>query len=122
VDTDIDQLPSRLKEHDEGAIRIFFDVFGPRLRRYFLALGSCSADAEALAVSCLTDIALFKVQKFEDRGPKAFESWVFRVAKRAWIDERRGRFGCLCRTRFQIIRGWSLTREWSPSEKSSSPG
>ena len=93
MDTVIDQLPSRLKKLDEEAFRDFADEFGPRLRRYFLSLGSSHADAESLAVSCVSDIAVLKIDRFQDRGPGKFEAWVFRVAYHAWVDEQRGRLG-----------------------------
>jgi RNA polymerase sigma factor (sigma-70 family) len=94
MEIDIDQLPSRLRKPDQSAYGDFAATFGPRLRRYFLTLGSCAADAEALAVTCLTDIAL-KADRFQARGPGHFERWVFVVARNAWVDERRRRVGAL---------------------------
>jgi RNA polymerase sigma factor (sigma-70 family) len=100
METDIDRLPARLRDLDELGYRDFAAVFGPRLRRYFLKLGSCPADAESLAVSCLTDIALkvehfLKAEHAQDRGPSSFANWVFAVARNAWVDERRRSLGAL---------------------------
>jgi RNA polymerase sigma factor (sigma-70 family) len=94
MEIEIDSLPARLRELDESGYRDFATVFGPRIRRYFLKLGSCFADAESLTVSCLTDIAL-KAEHFQDRGPGSFAKWVFVVARNAWIDERRRSFDAL---------------------------
>jgi RNA polymerase sigma-70 factor (ECF subfamily) len=91
---EIDQLPARLQRLDDSAYRDFAAVFGPRLRRYFMKLGSCPADAEALANTCINDISL-KADRFQNHGPGHFERWVFVVARNAWIDEWRRRVGVL---------------------------
>lgn len=88
MDSDIDGLPARLRNLEEIAFREFSTAFSSRLRRYFLSLGACPADAESLTVSALTDIAL-KVDRFEDRGPGGFAAWVFRLARNSWVDDRR---------------------------------
>jgi len=88
MDTDIDGLPARLRNLEETAFCEFSTAFGSRLRRYFLSLGACPADAESLTVSVLTDSAL-KVDRFEDRGPGSFAAWVLRLARNSWVDDRR---------------------------------
>jgi RNA polymerase sigma factor (sigma-70 family) len=88
VDIDIDRLPSRLKNLEKEGFHDFSRAFDLRLRRFFLRLGSCAADAESLAVSCIDDIPL-KVDRFRDEGPGSFEAWVYQVARNAWTDEQR---------------------------------
>ena len=88
MDNDIDGLPARLRNLEESAFRDFSTAFSSRLRRYFLSLGACPADAESLTVSVLADTAL-RAHRFEDRGPGSFAAWVFRVARNSWVDERR---------------------------------
>ena len=88
MDNDIDGLPARLRNLEEAAFRDFSTAFRSRLRRYFLSLGACPADAESLTVSVLTDTAL-KINRFEDRGPGSFVAWVLRLARNSWVDDRR---------------------------------
>jgi RNA polymerase sigma factor (sigma-70 family) len=88
VDSNLDQLPNRMKNLETDSDRDFSAVFGPRFRRFFIHLGSPPADAEDLAITCVTDVWL-KIDRFVDRGPGSFEAWAFRVARNTWIDERR---------------------------------
>jgi RNA polymerase sigma factor (sigma-70 family) len=88
MDNDIDGLPPRLRDLDEAAFLEFSKIFGPRLRRYFLSLGACSADAESLTVSVIDDIP-FRIDRFEDRGRGSFAAWVFRLARNRCADDRR---------------------------------
>jgi len=84
----IDDLPARMLDLDEEAVRAFAQEFGGRLRRLFCSLGLGVADAEALAVSCVTDIAL-RVDRFAPQGPGSFERWVLKLARVALVDEYR---------------------------------
>jgi RNA polymerase sigma factor (sigma-70 family) len=85
-----DDLPGRMQRQEASAFDDFSKTFGPRLFRLFRFLGASAADAEALAVSCITDVAL-KVDRFTPQGPGSFWKWVSRIARRAWIDARRER-------------------------------
>jgi len=49
-------------------------------------------EAEQLAVSCVTDIAL-RVSKFRYQGTGSFERWVFKLAYNCFIDWLRERSG-----------------------------
>ena len=86
----LDELPDRLKRQEAAAFRDFMLAFGFRLRRLFRCWGLQAADAESLAVSCLTDIVL-KIDQFTSRGPGSFEGWVLKLARVAWVNEWRKR-------------------------------
>jgi RNA polymerase sigma factor (sigma-70 family) len=73
---------------EEEAYAEFADTFGPRLRAYFVSRGLVLADAEDLAVSCVTDIAL-KVDRYRQSVGGGFEAWVFTLARHALSDWRR---------------------------------
>ena len=83
--TDLDDLPPRLRASQKEAFDDLALAFGPRLRRFFLALGSSPADAESLTYTCLADIAL-KIDRFKPQGPRSFERWAFTLARRAHAD------------------------------------
>src|SRR5262245_6662465 len=87
---DLDELPKRMRNLEKDAFLEFMLAFGLRLRRLFRHWGVRNAEAESLATSCLTDIAL-KVDQFTTRGPGSFERWVLHLARHAWIDEWRKR-------------------------------
>lgn len=88
---DIDSLAARMLALEEEAFTDFARVFGPRFRAYFIRRGLPVVDAEDLAVSCVTDIAL-KIEKYKPVAGGGFEAWVFTLARRAlfdWWRERR---------------------------------
>jgi len=87
---DLDDLPARMQRQEESAFDDFSKAFDTRLFRLFRFWGASPADAEALAGSCITDVAL-KIDRFTPRGPGSFQKWVYTIAKRAWIDSRRDR-------------------------------
>ncbi len=84
-DIDIEGLARRMRESDEEAYREFACYFGPRFRSFFLRRGLQLGDAEDLAVSCVTDIAL-KVEKYRAVDGGAFEAWVFTLARQSLLD------------------------------------
>jgi len=90
LDPDYDALSRRMVAMEEAAFCEFAKGFGPRFRAFFLNRGLSAAEAEDLAVSCVTDIAL-KVEKYSrDRGGR-FEAWVFTLARHALMDWYRRR-------------------------------
>jgi hypothetical protein len=88
VTTATDDLAERMKRLDEAAVGEFSRAFGPRLWYFFLKRGLSWADAEALAVTCVTKTWL-NIESFQPQGPGSFERWVFRLAKHIWIDDAR---------------------------------
>jgi RNA polymerase sigma factor (sigma-70 family) len=84
-DMNMEDLARRMCELDELAFQEFADYFGSRFRSIFFRRGLLFSDAEDLAVSCVTDIAL-KVEQYHPIEGKSFEAWVFTLARRALID------------------------------------
>ena len=82
---EMEDLAARMAAFEEQAYVEFADMFGPRLRAFFVKRGLAGADAEDLAVSCVTDIAL-KIDKYHSQARGAFAAWVFTVARNYMID------------------------------------
>ena len=82
---DIDSLPRKMLAGEEDAYLAFSELFGPRFRAYFMRQGLSAIDAEELAVSCITDVAL-AVDKFKDKGSGSFERWAFAIAHNMLMD------------------------------------
>lgn len=87
-DIDMEDLARRIRELDEDAYREFSDYFGPRFRSMFLKRGLQMADAEELAVSCITDISL-NVEQYKTVEGGSFEAWVFTLARHAYTNRWR---------------------------------
>lgn len=104
----LDELPARLVQLEPQAFEEFAASLGPRLHRLFRRRGLSEADAEALAVSCLTDITL-KVHRFHSTGPGSFEHWVFTLARNACVDLMR-RQGRLVRLDEELA--WPTAADW----------
>lgn len=84
-----EELARRMVALDDQAFREFADVFGPRFRSLFLRHGLPVWEAEDLAVSCVTDIAL-KVDRYKPTSGGSFVAWVFHLARHAMVDWWRG--------------------------------
>jgi RNA polymerase sigma factor (sigma-70 family) len=82
---DFEALPRRMVAMEEDAFREFAEFFGPRFRALFLSRRLPSAEADDLAISCVTDIAL-KIDKYDASRGGHFEAWVFTLARRNLID------------------------------------
>jgi RNA polymerase sigma factor (sigma-70 family) len=88
---DLEHLAQRMVALEDQAYQGFADYFGPRFRRLFASLGLVASDAEDLAVSCITDIAL-KVDRYRSGAcARGFEGWVLALARNALIDWFRRR-------------------------------
>lgn len=87
---EMEGLAARMAASEELAYVEFSDTFGPRLRAFFIRKGISGADAEDLAVTCVTDIAL-KIGKYHSQTRGTFEGWVFTVARNYMIDWLRAR-------------------------------
>jgi RNA polymerase sigma factor (sigma-70 family) len=83
-----DDLADGMKRLDDSAVEEFSRTLGPRLLYYFLRKGLSRADAEALAVSCVSK-SWMSIGSFKPQGPGSFEHWVFRLARNAWYDDQR---------------------------------
>lgn len=82
---EMDALARRMAAMEEEALREFGDFFGPRLRAFFLRHGLAVGDAEDLAVSCITNIAL-KVEQYKPMKNGSFAAWVFTAARHTLVD------------------------------------
>lgn len=85
--SDLDGLATRMAALEEEAFTQFAHIFGPRLRAFFVRRGLAESDAEDLAGSCVTDIAL-KVRHYRQIAEGGFGAWVFTLAHHALADWR----------------------------------
>ncbi len=81
----MEDLATRMLGFEEEAFIEFAEIFGPRLRAFFIRRGLNAGDAEDLSVSCVTDISL-KVNKYTTVREGGFTSWVFAVAHHSLAD------------------------------------
>lgn len=82
----MDNLVRRLLQGDDEGFREFERIFFPRLVRYFCRKGLSIDHSRDLAWNCLTDIAIFKIHKYQHQREGGFEAWVFKVAYRELIN------------------------------------
>ncbi len=87
---DFDSLALRMAANDEVAYDEFGRQFGPRLWAYFQRLGLSAADAESLAVTCITEAAM-KVVQYSPREEGSFTGWVYKIAYHILVDWKRQR-------------------------------
>jgi RNA polymerase sigma-70 factor (ECF subfamily) len=97
-----------MRRLDEAAVREFALSFGPRFQRLFLRRGLPAVDAEALAVSCVSDVVM-KIHRFQPAGSGSFERWVFTLAHYAWVEALRQRQREPSRSREPA---WPETPDW----------
>lgn len=83
-----DSLALRLASLDEAAFDEFGHEFGPRLLGYFQRLGLSTADAESLAVTCVTEASMKAVQ-YVPRADGSFTGWVYKLAYHQLVDWKR---------------------------------
>jgi RNA polymerase sigma factor (sigma-70 family) len=86
----IECLARRMSALEDEAFKEFSDLFGPRIRGYLIIHGLNPADAEDLAGSCITDIAL-KVDRYREIEGAGFTAWVFALVRHALVDWWRRR-------------------------------
>jgi RNA polymerase sigma-70 factor (ECF subfamily) len=72
------------------ACRRFADGFGPRFRQFFVSRGLTSAEAEDLAVTCVSDVVV-KIEQYRPYKLGGFVSWVWTIARRKLVDYFRTR-------------------------------
>lgn len=89
-DIDVEDLARRMTLLEEQAFCEFAEIFGPRFRAFFIKRGLTRSDAEDVAVSCVTDIAL-KVERYRALPGGSFERWVFTFARNYLVDWWRNR-------------------------------
>jgi len=87
VNDEIEQLVERARSGDRAAFAALYDVFAPRIYRYFRFRVSAADVAEDLTQKVFLKM-VEHLPKYESRG-LPFAAWVFRVARNAWIDADR---------------------------------
>jgi len=70
---------------EEAAFSEFATLYGKRFRYYFQRHGLSVTDAEDLACTTVTNIAL-KIDRFTDEGEGSFDRWVFTLAYREYVN------------------------------------
>lgn len=90
ADTYVVELPERMQSGEDAAYLEFADEFGPRLRAYFVKKGVPPAEAEELAVSCVSDAAV-KINQYKPLPGIRFSAWVYAFGRHALADWREHR-------------------------------
>ena len=80
-------LVERAQGGDGAAFAALYDVFAPRIYRFFRFRVATAESAEDLTQKVFLKM-IEQLPKYEPRGIP-FAAWVFRVARNAWIDEDR---------------------------------
>lgn len=86
----MEDLATRMLGFEDEAFLEFAEIFGPRLRSFFIRRGLPAGEADDLSVSCVTDISL-KVNKYTSVREGGFSSWVFALAHNSMADWWRAR-------------------------------
>jgi RNA polymerase sigma-70 factor (ECF subfamily) len=84
---EIQNLVERAQGGDGAAFAALYDVFAPRVYRFFRFRVSAAEAAEDLTQRVFLKM-IEQLPNYEARGIP-FAAWVFRVARNAWIDEDR---------------------------------
>jgi RNA polymerase sigma-70 factor (ECF subfamily) len=80
-------LVERAQSGDGAAFAALYDVFAPRVYRFFRFRVASADAAEDLTQRVFVKM-IEQLPKYESRGIP-FAAWLFRVARNAWIDEER---------------------------------
>jgi RNA polymerase sigma-70 factor (ECF subfamily) len=86
-EAEIQSLVRRAQGGDDAAFAALYDVFAPRLYRFFRFRASVAEAAEDLTQRVFLKM-IEQLPGYQPRGIP-FAAWVFRVARNAWIDEDR---------------------------------
>jgi RNA polymerase sigma-70 factor (ECF subfamily) len=80
-------LVERAQRGDGAALAALYDLFAPRVYRFFRFRVAAAEAAEDLTQKVFLKM-IEQLPKYEPRGIP-FAAWLFRVARNAWIDESR---------------------------------
>lgn len=89
-DINLSDLADRMRALDEQSFHEFARIFGPRFKSLFRRKGLIEPDADDLASSCITDIAL-KIDKYQAVEHASFKAWVYTLAYHYLVDWWRHR-------------------------------
>jgi RNA polymerase sigma-70 factor, ECF subfamily len=84
---DTHDLVERARSGDGAAFAALYDLFAPRLYRFFRFRAATAEAAEDLTQRVFLKM-IEQLHSYEQRGIP-FAAWVFRVARNAWIDDDR---------------------------------
>lgn len=84
---EIEAIVDRARAGDEAAFAALYDVFAPRVYRFFRFRVSSPEAAEDLMQRVFFKM-IETLPTYQSRG-LPFAAWIFRVARNAWIDENR---------------------------------
>lgn len=82
----LEELAKRIVEGEEQAFRDFMAFYGPRFRGLFIHGGLPASEAEALAISAMTDILLKVPGGYRADENGRFGAWVIKAAKNRLVD------------------------------------
>jgi len=77
----------RVARADREAFARLFQMFAPRVKSYLLRLGAPSASAEDLAQDAM--VSVWRRAASYDPKRAAASTWIFVIARNAWIDRLR---------------------------------
>ena len=86
-ENEIEQLVDRARKGDDAAFGALYDVFAPRVYRFFRFRVTTAEAAEDLTQKVFLKM-IEQLPHYQSRGIP-FAAWLFRVARNAWIDEHR---------------------------------
>lgn len=86
-DDTTNDLVERARSGDGAAFAALYDVFAPRVYRFFRFRVASAEAAEDLTQRVFVKM-IEQLPNYEPRGIP-FAAWLFRVARNAWIDEER---------------------------------
>jgi RNA polymerase sigma factor (sigma-70 family) len=87
---DLDEIARKVRAGEPEGFSAFAETFGALILRRYLYHGLAMSEAESLAVTAVSDIAL-KVDRFSPRGPGSFRAWVLHSADNLLRDQLRQR-------------------------------
>lgn len=87
VDRSDDALIVRIARGDRAAFAAVFGRYAPRVKSYLLRLGARGALAEDLAQDAM--LAVWRRAASFDPGRARASTWIFVIARNAWIDRLR---------------------------------
>lgn len=82
-----DALLVRIAAGDRAAFAELFTRFAPRVKSYLLRLGAPAAIAEDLAQEAM--LSVWRRASSYDRAKAKASTWIFVIARNAWIDRLR---------------------------------
>lgn len=101
-------LLERVAAGDRAAFAALFTHYAPRLKSYLMRLGAAPAQAEDLAQDVM--VTLWRRARAYDARKAKASTWIFVIARNAWIDKLR-------RERVELAYRNTLAREETSAEE-----